>query len=104
MWVPKKISFVRGVRKKGDGSCRPKKIHKLSVHRFVCVNADGRLMLKVRVYSTLQLKVIYRKMTCPVSLFRFSLLGSFEFQTVNQQQMRRGASLPKTNGPPAQEM
>jgi len=27
-------------------------------------------------------------MTCPVSFFLFSLLGSFEFQTVNQQQMR----------------
>jgi hypothetical protein len=40
-------------------------------------------------------------MTCPVSFFSIlSLLGSFEFQTVNQQQM----SLPKTNGPPAQEM
>jgi hypothetical protein len=46
MSVPKRISFVRGVRKQGDGYGIGKPIHNLSVHRFVCVNAIGLSMLQ----------------------------------------------------------
>jgi hypothetical protein len=46
MWIPKNIFSVRRVRKQGDGYGIGQPIHNLSVHRFMCVNADVRSMLQ----------------------------------------------------------